>query len=70
MEKLEKEVKEMKEENMKIDQLEKQVQELKAEVNNIKLNIARMYKLVKANRSWNNRGKSGEQNKRVIVKII
>merc|ERR1719319_1209158 len=49
VEKLEKEVKEMKEENMKVDQLEKQVQELKAGVNNIKLNMARMYKLVKAN---------------------
>ena len=49
VEKLEQEVKEMKEENMKVDQLEKEVQGLKAEVNNIKLNMARMYKLVKAN---------------------
>ena len=49
VETLEKEVKEMKEDTKKVDQLEKEVKELKAEVNNMKLNMARMYKLIKAN---------------------
>ena len=48
-EKLEKEVEEMKEGMKKVENLEKEVHKLKAEVMNIKVNMARMYKLIKEN---------------------